>query len=49
MMVHDILGAQHVKVPEAIGALGIVIRKIEASILPVTTGDDEGGILGVDS
>ena len=45
----DSLGVQTVQLLDAIGALDSVIEKIEASILPVTTDDDEGDILGVDS
>ena len=48
-MALDSLGVQTVQLLDAIGALDSVIEKIEASILPVTTDDDEGDILGVDS
>ena len=40
---------QTVQLLDAIGALDNVVEKIEASILPVTTDDDEGDVLGVDS
>ena len=48
-MALDSLGVQTVQLLDAIGALDSVVEKIEASILPVTTDDDEGDILGVDS
>ena len=48
-MTLDSLGVQAVQLLEAIGALDGVVAKIEASILPVTTDDDEGDILGLDS
>ena len=48
-MALDSLGVQTVQLLDAIGALDDVVEKIESSILPVTTDDDEGDILGVDS
>ena len=46
-MTLDSLGAQTVKLLEAIGALDGVVEKIEASILPMTIHDDDGDTLGV--
>ena len=43
----DSLGAQIVKLFEAIGALDRVVKKIEVSMLPVAADDDEGDILGI--
>ena len=48
-MALDSLGVQTVQLLDAIGALDDIVEKIESSILPVTTDDDEGDILGVDS
>ena len=44
-MALDSLGVQTVQLLDAIGALDDVVEKIESSILPVTTDDDEGDIL----
>ena len=48
-MALDSLGVQTVELLDAIGALDDLVEKIESSISPITTDDDEADILGVDS